>query len=100
MGENNTEWMRSPLTDWERDLLSMDMCDVPVRGTTADGNTSVADEEDWVTRNSHPWSGLQYQEWNGLARVTQRDAEVVSPSQDTDNVYRQYLGRVSREIGE
>ena len=56
--------------------------------------------ERWVTVSGHPSSGLRYQEWNGKARVIQEGQEVVSPSADTDHVYRQYLKRVSREAGE
>ncbi|MGC9439238.1 hypothetical protein [Streptomyces sp. WG5] len=40
MEDSNTEWMRSTLTDWERDLLSLDMSSIPVRGITADENAS------------------------------------------------------------
>ncbi|MEU9231226.1 hypothetical protein [Streptomyces subrutilus] len=55
-------------------------------------------EEQWVTMNGHPASGLRYQEWNGQARITRNGLEVVSPSSDTDSVYRQYNGRVERAI--
>lgn len=58
---------------------------------------------DWTTTASHPYSGTSYQEarmegdgtW---ARVTRNGAEVVSPSRDTDAVYKQYNGRVQRII--
>jgi hypothetical protein len=57
-------------------------------------------EERWVTTNSHPYSGLQYQEWEGKARVIRGDREIVSPSADTDSVYAQYQGKVQHAIGE
>lgn len=57
-------------------------------------------EERWVTTNSHPYSGLQYQEWEGKARVIREGREVVSPSTDTDSVYAQYQGKVQHAIGE
>lgn len=57
--------------------------------------------ETWTTISGHPASHLQYQEdESGQARVTQGDAELVSPSVNTDSVYRQYTARVQRFIDE
>jgi hypothetical protein len=33
-------WVNGELTEWERDLLAMDMSGVPVRSTTEDENTA------------------------------------------------------------
>jgi hypothetical protein len=41
MEDNTAEWAQSPLTEWERDLLALDMSDVPVRDTTADENIAA-----------------------------------------------------------
>ena len=63
----------------------------------------------WVTWNSHPASRTAYQEveedQNAMisvmwARITVEGREVVSPSTDTDQVYREYQGRVQRAIEE
>ena len=59
--------------------------------------------QDWNTIASHPASGTRYQEAemtgaDTWARVTVNGCEVVSPSTDTDAVYRQYSGRVQRTI--
>jgi hypothetical protein len=56
--------------------------------------------EEWATVVGHPASGLRYQEWVGQARIIQEGQEVVSPSTDTDSVYKQYQARVNRAIGE
>ncbi|AWN05327.1 hypothetical protein SEA_IBANTIK_106 [Streptomyces phage Ibantik] len=56
--------------------------------------------EDWATIIGHPASGLRYQEWAGKARIIQEGQEVVSPSTDTDSVYKQYRARVDRAIGQ
>lgn len=58
--------------------------------------------ETWRTESSHPWSRTKFQtrrEGRGtLARITVGGREVVSPSYDTDYVYRQYTNRVQHSI--
>ncbi|MFE5621733.1 hypothetical protein ACFQ8S_06925 [Streptomyces virginiae] len=56
--------------------------------------------EKWTTVNSHPASGIRYEEWNGQARITRDRMEIVSPSADVDSVYAQYGARVNRWIEE
>lgn len=64
-------------------------------------NTEIPDNS-WTTYQSHPASGLEYQEstagWMTAARVVQNGHEVVSPDFDVDRAYRQYSRRVQRAI--
>ncbi len=58
---------------------------------------------DWYTISSHPASGTGYQEAemtgaDTWARVVVNGREIVSPSINTEQVYREYNGRVQRAI--
>lgn len=73
-----------------------------MKGMTMDA-TNIPDDS-WTTYQSHPASGLAYQESTAgemtAARVVQDGHEVVSPDFDVDRAYRQYSGRVQRAIEE
>lgn len=60
--------------------------------------------ENWTTYQSHPASGLAYQESKAgemtAARVVQNGDEIVSPGFDVDQIWRQYNGRVQRAIAD
>lgn len=59
-------------------------------------------DDNWTTYQSHPVSGLAYQESKAgrmtAARVVQDGHEIVSPDFDVDHVWRQYSRRVQRAI--
>jgi hypothetical protein len=75
------------------------MKDILEFARTADENGT------WVTVSSHPASRTAYQEitvpgHGTLARVTVNGRETVTPSRDTDGVWKQYHARVQRAIDE
>lgn len=63
--------------------------------------TEIPDNS-WTTYQSHPASGLAYQESKAgrmtAARVVRDGHEVVSPDFDVDRAWRQYNARVGRWI--
>lgn len=56
----------------------------------------------WTTLDSHPFSGLEYQEAETsrgtIARIMQGGYEVAGPYEDTEATRKQYMGRVERYI--
>lgn len=61
-------------------------------------NQAPAADDAWICQDSHPASGLRFEVIAGWARVTRYGHEIVSPSRDNDEVYREYTSRVNHEI--
>lgn len=59
-------------------------------------------DENWNTVSSFGFADdyTQYQESSSHARILVDGCEVVSPSHDMDNVYRQYNARYGRMVEE
>ncbi|MDX3020029.1 hypothetical protein [Streptomyces acidiscabies] len=76
--------------------------DEPVKAPSTITRPYEEDADPWATVSSHPASGITYQEADidnaTWARVIVEGREVVSPARHTDDVWRQYQGRVQRAI--
>jgi hypothetical protein len=60
------------------------------------------DKIEWITTDSFPVLGIQYQEadttMGTLARVMASGYEVVSPTTDVDGAYRQFHSRAQQAL--